>query len=225
MTRQHLELSKAKTYRDTRARTATSFLLAIALLVSLQPFGLEGRDGPSLPRIKISKKAAESCSKKVISLQDYAAKTESSQRRRNTRFSEEEINSYLALELSPKYHSSLKSILISLEEGRLQGKATIDFDQLAMSSGKVVTKIIARLFSGVHDLTLRGKLVSGDGKANLQLEEARFDEGVLPNVLVEEIITAVGRKQKPPFDPMQPSQMPYRIERVELHRGYIVVCQ
>jgi len=35
----------------------------------------------------------------------------------------------------------------------------------------------------------------------------------------------VGRKQDPPFDPMQPSKMPYEIQKVDVHSGYIVVYQ
>jgi len=42
---------------------------------------------------------------------------------------------------------------------------------------------------------------------------------------VEEIISTVGKRQKPPFDPMQPSQMPYGIQKVETGQGYITVYQ
>jgi hypothetical protein len=70
-----------------------------------------------------------------------------------------------------------------------------------------------------------GKLEAAGGKAKFVLDEARFDTTVLPNFLVEEIISAVGRKQRPPFDPMQPSQMPYKIEKVEVHKGQITIYQ
>ena len=54
---------------------------------------------------------------------------------------------------------------------------------------------------------------------------ARFDGTLLPNFMVSEIITAVGRKQRPPFDPLQPSQMIYAIDRVDVHAGYFIVYQ
>jgi hypothetical protein len=81
------------------------------------------------------------------------------------------------------------------------------------------------MFSGTHTLSVRGKLVSKGGKANFQLEQARFDSGTLPNSLVEEIIALVGRKQTPPFDPLQPSQLPYKIQRIDVHPGHALVYQ
>ncbi len=90
-------------------------------------------------------------------------------------------------------------------------------------NAKGLARLFARLLSGTHTLTMRGKLRTEAGKGSFMLEEARFDETTLPNFLVEEIISAVGSRQKPPFDPMQPSQMPYRIKTVgrpsRPHRG------
>ncbi len=175
-------------------------------------------------RVTVSKAAGEDCARKVKSLEAYSTSPEP-RKNQATRLSEEEINSYLEFELKPKFHPSLRSLSFTFEDNKLAGVGVIDFDKITVNSTKVFTKLIASLFSGVHSLTVRGSLIAKDGKANFKLEEARFDDSVLPNFLVEEIITAVGRKQKPPFDPMQPSKMPYDIDRVEVHRGYILVFQ
>jgi hypothetical protein len=103
--------------------------------------------------------------------------------------------------------------------------AAIDFDELSMNAKGGLTRLFAQLFSGTHTLTVRGTLQTKAGKGNFVLESAAFDNTTLPNFIVEEIISSVGRKQKPPFDPLQPSTMPYRIDRVEVHSGYIVVYQ
>jgi hypothetical protein len=81
------------------------------------------------------------------------------------------------------------------------------------------------MISGVHKITAEGTLIAQNGKARFRLHEARFDENTLPNFLVEPIISAVGRRQTPPFDPLEPSEMPYHIDKVDLHHGYIVVYQ
>ncbi len=167
---------------------------------------------------------AESCSKKVERLESFAADANLN-KRQTTRFSQQEINSYLALDLSSNYSPSLKSLEFIFTEGKIEGDAIIDFDRLGMSTTKLLSKLMASMFSGVHTLSARGRLIADQGKANFQLEDAKFDNTGLPNFLVEEIITAVGRKQRPPFDPLQPSQMPYRIEKVEIHKGYIMVFQ
>jgi len=57
------------------------------------------------------------------------------------------------------------------------------------------------------------------------LHQARFDGTTLPKYLVEQIITAVGRKQNPPFDPLKPSELFYEIEKAEVHKGCVIVYQ
>jgi hypothetical protein len=79
--------------------------------------------------------------------------------------------------------------------------------------------------TGRHTLTAYGKLIADGGLANFQLERSLFDDTSLPNLLVEEIISTVGKRQKPPFDPMQPSKMPYDIRKVEMGQGFITVYQ
>ncbi len=205
-------------------RTALPLLLSFFALILLHRPSLGGQDQAAPPPARISQAASNSCAEKVKALEALAAAPQS-RKKKTTRFSEEEINSYLAFELKSNYHPSLRSLDLSFGDDSLKGTAIIDFDKLSMNSTRFLNKLVARLFSGVHSLTVAGKLIANAGKANFQLEEARFDSRVLPNFLVEEIITAVGNKQKPPFDPMQPSQMPFAIKKVDVRRGHILVYQ
>ncbi len=204
-------------------RFAASLVLALACLY-LSPFLAADETPQKTAGQRISKEASDRCAKKVEALEAEAAKTDH-RSHPTTRFSEEELNSYLALELKSRFHPCLKSLQVLLGEDSLDGTAEIDFDKLSASSTKTLTKMIARLFSGVHKLSVRGKLVAEGGKGSFQLAEAKFDDSTLPNFLVSEIITAVGKKQKPPFDPLQPSDMPYAIQKVDVHKGYIIVYQ
>jgi len=173
----------------------------------------------------ISQAAADSCNLKVKSLEDFAANSSATQSQ-TTRLSQNEINSYLALDLSSKFSPGLKSLQLTFEEGNLlQALALIDFDKLEMAPTKPFAHLIANMFSGIHQLTLRGGIVAQAGKASFRLGDARFDGNALPGFLVEEILTAVGRRQNPPFDPLHPTQMPYHIEQVDVHSGYIIVRQ
>jgi hypothetical protein len=172
----------------------------------------------------VSSPAAERCRLKLIRLEAVAA-LDSSERKQTTRFSEEEVNSYLAEDLSPQYHPCLKTIGTTFKEGRIQVVAEIDFDRLGAASTGAFSKMVKLLFSGKHSITAQGKLQSGNGEAFFDLEKAFFDDKALPNFLVEEILTAVGQNQNPPFDPMQPSELPYKIDKVDVHPGYIIVYQ
>lgn len=206
--------------RPTRLTMPSSLaLLSITLLAAA------GAQTAPIPEAKkTSKAASDSCAAKLKRLEESAASPAGS-KKQTIEFSEAEINSYLAFELSKNYHPSLKSLSITIEESKLRGVASIDFDSLAMNSKTVLTKLMTKLFSGIHTLAVRGKLVAAEGKGSFQLEEANFDDSALPNFLVEEIISAVGRKQKPPFDPLQPSKLPYGIQSVELHPGRAIVRQ
>jgi hypothetical protein len=168
--------------------------------------------------------AAERCRLKLVSVEEFSTKPESG-RKQTTRFSEEEVNAYLETYLRPKYHRSLKNLRIKFEQNRLRAEAIIDFDRLASESAGLMKSVLGMLLSGTHTLIARGQLISGDGNAYFKLEWARFDDSTLPRLLIEQIITAVGKNQNPAFDPLEPTQMPYKIEKVDVLSGYIMVCQ
>ncbi len=176
------------------------------------------------PAFVASRASADQCQAKLKSLDDFANKRKSGQKQ-TTKITEEEMNSYLELNLKPKYHASLQSLVVAFYENKMQATAIINFDHLKSASTKLLPKLIGLMFSGVHTLAADGQILSGNGRAHFRLEQARFDNSALPKYLVEEIMSAVGRKQKPPFDPMKPSRMPYEINRIEMHPGYIIVFQ
>jgi hypothetical protein len=176
------------------------------------------------PAFIASKTAAAQCQSKLRSLDDFASRRKPGQTQ-TTQFTDEEINSHLALNLKPKYHASLKNLEVTFYENRMRAIAAIDFDRLGSASTKLWPKLVGLVFSGVHTLTVEGQAVGQNKNAYFRLERARFDNSTLPKYLVEEIISTVGRKQRPPFDAMKPSRMPYEINRIEMHPGYIIVFQ
>lgn len=200
---------------NTTRRSRVPLLLLIWLLPLLCGF--------AQPPI-VSRAAADRCGTKLKTLENFAKQKKPGQQQ-TTRFSEEEVNSYLALDLKPKYHPSLKSLTVEFEQDRLQAVAEVDFDRLGATSAKLLPKLIGLMFSGTHTISAKGKVVSGGGKAHFRLEQAQFDGSTIPKPLVEEIITAVGRKQNPPFDPLQPTELFHDIQKVEVRPGYVLVYQ
>lgn len=172
----------------------------------------------------VSKAAAERCAEKIGKMERFLPEKEAG-KSQATPFTEEEINSYLHLVLKPRYHPSLRSLEVTLEPDRLRTRALIDFDRLRGSSAGVFRNMLSFMFSGVRTLDAGGKLHTGNGRGRFELEEARFDGRTLPNGLVNEIIVAVGMRQNPPFNPTEPSTLPYGIERVEIRAGELVAHQ
>jgi hypothetical protein len=171
----------------------------------------------------ISKAAANRCDAKIAELE--RAKPKGKSQIKSLQFTEEEVNSYLALVSSSQYHPCLRRFEVFFEEKRLKAAANIDFDRLQATSTRFFPKLFSFLFSGSHEMSAQGQLISGGGKGYFVLDEALFDTHSLPKAFVKEIITMVGRKQKPPFDPLSPSALPYGISKVDVHQGYIVVDQ
>lgn len=205
-------------------------LLTLSCLVTLTaglPAGISIAKQSTAPARGISKAAADSCDAKIKRLEAYAATAIPAANigKQMTRLSENELNSYFDLVLRPLYHPCLKSLRFVISEARVQASANIDFDHLELNNSPLLAGLLRTLLSGEHSMTVMGAVISGDGKANFRLDEAHFDSLTLPNLLVSEIISAVGRKQNPPLDPMQPSTLPYQIQKVDLHSGYIVAYQ
>jgi hypothetical protein len=203
-----------------KRRTVLSACLAASLLAP----AFAGSLGIQAPGSGITKAAADSCDAKIKRLESFDAERKTGAHQ-TTQFTDTEWNSYLGITLKPNYHPCLKEIRLKFEEGRLEAVSTIDFDSLNFNSTGSVNSLLRAMLTGVHTMTIHGRLVSEAGKANFQLEEARFDSITLPNLLVTEIIGAVGRRQNPPFDPTQPNSLPYHIQKVEVHAGYIIVNQ
>ena len=172
----------------------------------------------------ITKAAAASCDAKVKRMETRAA-ARGHGGKLETRLSETELNSYLAICLSPNYHPCLQSIVLKLNEGNLRAVASINFDHLQLNSTQLINGLLKKMLTGVHKLTVKGGLISDSGTASFRLDEAQFDSITLPNLLISEIISAVGRNQNPPFDPMQRSALPFLIQKVDVHSGYILVEQ
>ncbi len=201
------------------------FRLAVVLCLAIQMSGLPGDlFAQNQPAAGISKAAASACDAKVNRMEAYADNPGKAGTL-ETRLSEAELNSYLAIDLSPSYHPCLKSIVFKFQEGHLQAVASIDFDRLQLNTTQLVSGIIRTMLTGTHTLTVAGKLVSDAGKATFSLDQAQFDSITFPNVLVSQIISAVGRKQNPPIDPMQPTDLPFHIQKVDVHPGYLLIIQ
>ena len=174
--------------------------------------------------LSVSEEAAERCGQKFKSIREFAGQEESGEERA-TRITEEEVNSYLILGTDSEYQTCLRTLKMTFKQDVLEGLASVDFDCLKEISSKSIPKYFSLLFSGIHVITSRGKVLSDEGEGRVQLEQVRFDGRMLPNFLVAEAVEAVCEAQNSSFNPLQPSRLPYSIKRITVHPGYIIVYQ
>ena len=204
------------------SRTDSTLVLIMLLLLARGVIGAEPRNAES--ELIISKAASAQCATKFREIEEFDRKP-NSQKEKTTQFSQDEINSFIALELQSNFSRSLKRLQIRFNEDSLQIDAVVDLDSFGAASARLSEKLLAAVIRGIHSLSATGFLHAKDGKAYFELTEAYVDDHILPKFLVEEIISGVARRQKPPFDPLQPSQMPYHIKSVDLKAGMVIIYQ
>ncbi len=172
----------------------------------------------------ITEKAAEQCRQKMEKIKDFAEREESDAEL-STRITEEEINAYLSRNLNTKYQACLKSLRLTFKKDFLEGLASVDFDCIQETSQETSPTFVWRLFSGTHVINGRGKVVSGESRGMVQIEQIWFDDSRLPNFLVEEAVELLCKAQNSSFNPMQSSPLPYAIKRIAVHPGYVMIYQ
>lgn len=220
-----MNCNAADSFPDGRRRISrvdSTLVLITLLLLAKGAVGAESRNAGS--ELVISKEASAQCARKFREIEEFDSKP-NSQNEKTTQFSQDEINSFIALELQSNFSGSLKKLQIRFKENNLQIDAVVDLDSFGAASARLSEKLLAAVMSGIHSLSATGRLHAKGGKAYFEFTEAYLDGHILPKFLVEEIISGVGRRQEPPFDPLQPFQIPYHIKSVDVKPGMIIIYQ
>jgi hypothetical protein len=144
-----------------------------------------------------------------------------------TRFSEEEVNSYLHYEMAPQYPPGLERISARLTPSHIQGSAEVDFDKAAAARRRGAPTgfppMMDYLLRGRHTLMVEGGFSAIDGVGRFDLERVTLDGVEIPRTLIDFLIDTYIRPRHPGFDPARPFLLPYSIDRVQVGRGSIEV--
>lgn len=195
----------------------TLFGIAAALLT----VAMAGGAAPHL-----SREQGDNLARKIESIQQNAAS--SPVRPRTTRFSEAEVNSYLAFNLRDNMPRGLaKPQLQLIGEGRLAGRVYVDLDEFKRSrqSGGLMDPF--SYISGQVPVTARGILRSKDGTGEFQLVAAELHGVPLPKPLVQELVSYFSRTPERPngFHLDEPFPLPAKIRAVTIHAGESLAVQ
>lgn len=149
---------------------------------------------------------------------------EAARNRQRQRLEESELNSYIVSQIESERPAGLESLRVKLP-GRDAATiyAVVDMDKLKLKRNDLAARIFRTLLQGKQHIVVTGKLTSADGKATYIPESVTINDVELPSPLVDAILSAVGRKQKPPIDFTQPFPMPYNILDVKLKTGYVEI--
>lgn len=137
--------------------------------------------------------------------------------------SEEEINAYLEVKLRERERKEVEAFTVRLKQQSFVAVMKINMDEVQLKADSMTVQLFKALLSGHPTLEVEGRLQVKNGKGTYSVERARLNDIPVPAPLVNLILSAVGKKQNPPFDPTEPFEMPYGITSVDTAPGRVVI--
>jgi hypothetical protein len=136
-------------------------------------------------------------------------------------FTEPEINSWLALDLSHSYPNGVRDVSVQLRRNNAVVLANVDFDLLKVSVPNLLPDMMQYLFTGVHDVRVEGTINGRNGSAEYDIESVTLDDVPLPSFAVEMLLTRVLRRRFPGKNVESPFNLPFGIDRLSILPGRI----
>lgn len=132
---------------------------------------------------------------------------------------EPEINAYLEVELRRQERKEVETFLVQLKTAVLVSFLTVNMDEIEVKGDSMTLHLFKALLKGRAHLEVEGELSAENGKGAYSVRSARLNDLPVPASLVNLILSAVGKRQDPPFDPTQPFDLPYGIESIRIEPG------
>jgi len=142
---------------------------------------------------------------------------------RSYEVTEKELNAYLSAQLYQQDQKAVESIALLIKEGTFLTRIEVNTDELQVKGDDVTLGYLRLLLRGTQTLEVEGKLQAADGLASYLVQEARLSGISLPAPWVNSLLSSLGKRNNPPFDPTEPFEMPYGIQSVTFHPGKVLM--
>ncbi len=142
---------------------------------------------------------------------------------RTYELTEKELNAYLSDQLLQQDQMAVESIDLLIKEGTFLTRVEVNTDELQIKGDDVTIGYLRLLLRGTQTLEVEGKLQAEDGLASYLVQEARLSGISLPAPWVNSLLSSLGKRNNPPFDPTEPFEMPYGIQSVTFHPGKVLM--
>ncbi len=172
---------------------------------------------PSSPPAGSPDPAAERVEKMLDELE--ARESAQDKEKRTYILTESDLNAFLAAKIKERPRKDVESLRIEMKEEFFTTFLRVDMDQVDIKGDSMTKSLLKALFRGKQTIEFDGRLKTDNGKGTYEVERATLNGMPLPPSLVNSILSAVGRQQDPPFDPMEPFDLPYAIKTVKVSPG------
>ncbi len=133
---------------------------------------------------------------------------------------ETDMNAYLASEIAKRERKDVERLVVKMnDENRFVTSLTVNLDKVDVKTDSMTGALFRALLRGTQTIEMDGKLTTEKGKGTYEVQSATMNGVPLPASLVNAIISSVGKQQDPPFDPTEPFDLPYKIQKIEVSSG------
>ncbi len=132
---------------------------------------------------------------------------------------EPDLNAFLAAKIKERPRKDVESMRVEMKDAIFTTFLKVDLDQVDIKGDSMTKSLLKALLRGKQTIEFDGRLKTDNGKGTYEVERATLNGMPLPPSLVNSILSAVGRQQDPPFDPMEPFDLPYGIKTVTVSPG------
>jgi len=143
--------------------------------------------------------------------------------KRTYTLTEPDLNAYLAAKIAERPRKDVESLKVEMKEGFFTTHILVDFDQVEIKGDSMTKTLVKAILHGKQTIEVDGRLQTDNGKGTYQVERASLNGMPLPSGLVSSILSSVGRRQDPPFDPIEPFDLPYALKTVKVTPGKAVL--
>ena len=145
---------------------------------------------------------------------------------RLTPLPEPEVNAYLAHQGARYLPVGIREPLVRIGDGRLSAEAVIDLDAIRDSRERTTFDPV-RFLGGQLVVTASGRVRSGDGLAQVEVETVTVGGVQVPAQVLQEVVRHFTRTAEHPAGTSldEPIRLPYGIAELRLSPGLAVVVQ
>ena len=151
-----------------------------------------------------------------------------SKRARHTTVTENEVNSYLALEFSEDFPAGvIEPSIAILGTGRVSASAMVDLNAVRKASGNTSPLGPRSFLTGHLPVTATGILHAQNGVGRFELQSASVGGVPVPKLFLQEIVSYYSKNLTTPggIGIDAPFELPARIREIHVERGYAIVVQ
>ena len=173
-----------------------------------------------------SRRDADLLKQKVVAINQFAEKPSKAPRR--TTVTENEVNSYLALDaLNDLPVGVVQPSVTILGPGRLSGRAIVDLDAVRKQSPPTSLLDPRNLLIGRLPITAIGVLTTSNGVGRFTLESAAIGGLPMPKFVLQEVLSHYSRTPDNPggINLDDPFDLPSNIREIHVDRGQAIVVQ